>query len=594
MPNDARALPRWDMTSVYPGLQSPEFTQALRRVIADIDALTELFAAYHIERRDVAPPGDDIVRPFETVVERYNSVLAETWAVSGYITCHLNTNSRDALAHSLSCQLQQHAMLDFIPPRFSLLYARFAAWVGSFDVDALIERSDVARAHAFALRKAHRQARRAMTSVEEDLAAALSLSGSTAWWSLYNTLTSQRARPDRVTDRGDRVSRARAYEEDRASWEEIAVPLAAALNGIKGTVTTLAMRRGWASPLDAALFDHDIDRAVLDAMLVAVRAALPDFRRYLRAKARALGVPTLAWYDLDAPLGPASMAWEFDDAACLVGEQFVAFSPRMGALAARAFRERWIDAEPRDGKQGGGSCMLLRGGESRILLNYTPTFGGVCALAHELGHAYHNSVLADRTMLQRAIPMTLAETASAFCETLVRQERLRHGGDRAELAATLDEWLQAACWYVVDNTAAFLFEQGVFEERQRGELSVDELKTLMRQAQVDTYGDAVDPTTLNLYAWADSDPLYQTSVSFYNIPYTFGLLFGLGLYARYRADPEGFRAGYDDLLAATGSDDAATVAARFGIDIRTPDFWREGLAVIRADIDRFEDLLATV
>ncbi len=320
MTNDARALPRWDMTSVYPGLQSPEFTQALRRIIADIDALTELFAAYHIGRRDVAPPDDDIVRPFETVVERYNTVLAETWAVSGYITCHLNTDSRDALAHSLSGQLQQHAMLDFIPPRFSLLYARFAAWVGSLDVDALIERSDVARAHAFALRKAHRQARRAMTSVEEDLAAALSLSGSTAWWSLYNTLTSQRARPERVADHRDRVSRARAYEEERASWGEIAVPLAAALNGIKGTVTTLAMRRGWASPLDAALFDHDIDRAVLDAMLVAVQAALPDFQRYLRAKARALGVPTLAWYDLDAPLGPSSMAWEFDDAARLVGE----------------------------------------------------------------------------------------------------------------------------------------------------------------------------------------------------------------------------------------------------------------------------------
>jgi len=226
-----------------------------------------------------------------------------------------------------------------------------------------------------------------MTSVEEDLAAALSLSGSTAWWSLYNTLTSQRARPERVADHRDRVSRARAYEEERASWGEIAVPLAAALNGIKGTVTTLAMRRGWAAPLDAALFDHDIDRAVLDAMLVAVQAALPDFQRYLRAKARALGVPTLAWYDLDAPLGPSSMAWEFDDAARLVGEQFAAFSPRMGALAARAFRERWIDAEPRDGKQGGGSCMLLRGGESRILLNYTPTFGGVCALAHELSRS---------------------------------------------------------------------------------------------------------------------------------------------------------------------------------------------------------------
>jgi pepF/M3 family oligoendopeptidase len=389
----------------------------------------------------------------------------------------------------------------------------------------------------------------------------------------------------------DRAVRRRAYEAELAGFARAGVPLAAALNSIKGQVDALSRRRGWETPLDAALFDANIDRQTLDAMLEAARDAFPDFRRYLRAKARALGLPTLAWYDLFAPMGGGGRAWSFNEAARFIVEQFGSYSPRLGEFAARAFRERWIDAEPRDGKQDGAYCMSLRGDESRVFANFKPAFPGVSTLAHELGHGYHNLNLAARTMIQRDTPMTLAETASIFCETIIRNAALRRG-DAAEQLEILEASLQGSCQVVVDITSRFLFERGVFERRRRRELSVDELNELMLQTQRDTYGDGLDPAVLHPYMWAVKGHYYSVGRSFYNFPYMFGLLFGLGLYARFERDPDGFRAGYDELLSSTGLADAATLAARFGIDLRTPDFWRASLTIVRADIDRFEALVA--
>jgi pepF/M3 family oligoendopeptidase len=368
--------------------------------------------------------------------------------------------------------------------------------------------------------------------------------------------------------------------------------LSAALNSIKGQVNTLSRRRGWDTPLDAALFNNHIDRETLEAMLHAARESFPTMRRYLRAKATAIGVPALAWYDLFAPLGSSDRVWAWDDAVGFIVDQFGTFSPKLRDFADRAFREQWIDAEPRPGKSDGAFCMPVNKGvlgESRILANFKPAFGGVSTLAHELGHGYHNLNLAGRTMLQRDTPMTLAETASIFCETIIREAGLK-SGDAAEQLVILEASLQGSCQVVVDITSRFLFEQSVFEARQARELSAEELNALMLDAQGQTYGDGLDPNALHPYMWAVKGH-YYSNYSYYNYPYMFGQLFGLGLYARYEADPEGFKTSYDELLSATGLADAATLANRFGIDIRQPDFWRASLDIIGADVARFEALV---
>ena len=592
-------LPHWDMTVVYPGLESVEFEQGFSQAVQDIHKLARLFDEEHIMEQPPAALSDDVIHVFETAVKRYNAVLDTTTTLSVYIMCFVTTNTQDNLAQAKWSELQQPLVA------LKKLGTRFTAWIGSLDVEALIERSALAREYAFMLRKAKEQATHLMTPSEETLAAELNVSSGTAWAKLHGDVTSQLNVPLEIDGRmqelpmsmirtlafeADRDLRRRAYEAELGGWKSVAVPLAAALNSIKGEVIVVGQRRGWASPLEASLFESNIDRETLEAMMTAARASFPDFRRYFQAKARVLGVTRLAWYDLFAPISKGEKAWKFDDAAAFIVEKFASFSPRLSNFAARAFREQWIDAEPRTGKVDGAYCTPLRNEESRVFANYKPSYEGMSTLAHELGHGYHNFNLAQRTMLQKETPMTLAETASIFCETIVRHAAMQNA-DAQEQLVILEASIQGAGQVVVDITSRFLFEQRVFEARKQRELSVDELNTLMLGAQKETYGDALDASILHPYMWAMKPHYYSADTSFYNYPYMFGLLFGLGLYARYQQDPETFKTSYDSLLSSTGLADAATLASQFGIDIRSVDFWRSSLDIVRDDINRFEELV---
>ena len=590
-------LPRWDMSRLYPGLDSEAFRAAFDHLLAGIAALRATYDRANIRKRDDTKVDDTTAAAFDAVARETNALVEELRTLSSYISSFVSTNSRDDVAQARHSELQQQAV------ELRKLGTRFDAWVGSVDVDALIERSALARDHAFPLRKAAQAARHQMSEPEEDLAASLSPSSGGAWSRLHGNVASQlvvsvpgRSAPlpmsavRSLAHDQDAGVRKAAYEAELQGWERVAVPLAAAMNSIKGEVRTINQRRGWADDLEPMLFANNIDRATLSAMHAACRESFPDFRRYLRAKAALLGKTQLPWYDLFAPVGGEhGRVWSFDEAAAFVVEQFGTYSDRLADLPRRALRERWIDAEPRDGKRDGAFCMGIRGEESGVFLNFGPSFSSVSTLAHELGHAYHNTNLARRTPMQRDTPMALAETASIFCETIVANAALQAGSADEQLAI-LEHQLQGSCQVVVDIHSRFLFESRVFERRAHRELSVAELNALMLEAQRETYGDGLDPDTLHPYMWAMKPHYYSTGRSFYNWPYTFGLLFGLGLYARYREDPNGFRAGYDDLLASTGLHSAADLAARFGIDVRTSGFWRASLDVIREQIRQFEAL----
>ena len=596
-----QSLPHWDMSVIYPDLESTAFSQGFGQVVQKIQELVQLFDQHHIAKQPEVVVDKATVQTFETIIEQYNAVREQSRTLFVYINCFVDTDSQNDLAQARLSELRQSQV------QLSQLGTRLTAWLGSVDVEQLIAQSTVARDHAYALRRAKERSEHLMSPAEEELASELNVSGGTAWAKLHGNITSQlvvdvtlangetqtlpMSAVRNMAFEADRDLRRRAYEAELAGWQRVAVPLAAAMNSIKGEVNTLARHRGWSSPLDESLFASSIDRQTLDAMLSAARAFFPDFRRYFRAKARALGLERLAWYDIFAPLGTDERNWSFADATDFIVEHFGSYSARLADYAARAFRERWIDAEPRPGKRDGAYCTSLRGDESRILANFKPAFGGVSTLAHELGHGYHNLNLSARTSLQRSTPMTLAETASIFCETIVRHAALAKANQHEQIAI-LEASLQNASQVVVDITSRFLFEQRVFARRELRELSVEELKQLMLEAQRETYGDGLDENQLHPFMWAMKPHYYSTGFSFYNYPYMFGLLFGLGLYARYQQDPQEFTRGYDDLLSSTGLADAATLAARFGIDIRSEDFWRSSLEIVRQDIDLFEKLVS--
>lgn len=598
---ETRPLPHWDMTPIFPSLESAEFGEALAAVATGIAEMRRLCNQYGIRRRESDLIDQATVAGFETVTAHMNFLSDQVRTVSAYLSSYVATDSRNDLAQAKLSELQGQLV------EFQQLDTRYDAWIGSLDVDMLVARSAPAQAHAFALRKAAEAAQHQMGELEENLAAHLNLSAGTAWAKLHGNITSRLTVTVPMPDgeartlpmsavRGlaldpDAAVRAVAYRAELAGWETVALPLAAAINGIKGEVNTLCTHRAWKGPLDAALFANNMDRDALAAMQTACVEAFPDFRRYMRTKARLLGKETLPWWDLMAPVAEeaASPPWQFGEAAAFLVEQFRTYSPRLADLAARAVREHWIDAEPRDGKRDGAFCMSVRADESRVMMNFKPAFGSMQTMAHELGHAYHNLNLAKRTPLQRHTPMALAETASIFCETIVTNAALAVASP-AEQLSILEDDLQGACQVVVDIHSRFLFEQGLFDRRRQRELSVDELNALMLDSQRATYGDGLDPTTLHPYMWAVKGHYYSTGRSYYNWPYTFGLLFGLGLYAIYQEDPDSFRAGYDELLSSTGLDNAAGLARRFDIDIRSADFWRSSLDIIRRNVAKFEQL----
>jgi pepF/M3 family oligoendopeptidase len=395
----------------------------------------------------------------------------------------------------------------------------------------------------------------------------------------------------------DEDVRRRAYEAETQLWAEVCEPLAAAINGVKGTAHTLNQRRGRVDALHASLDAARIDRTTLEIMLAAMKDSFPMFRRYFRAKARLLGKEALPWWDLFAPVGKVDKSYAWDESCAFLLEHFARFAPDLAAFAQRAFDHNWIDAEPRAGKIGGAYCMSLPlVEESRILANYDGSLSEVSTIAHELGHAYHNECIyrAGKSMLQGDSPMTLAETASIMCETIVMDAALAQTQDPKEALGILETILNGAAQVIVDIYSRYLFEQELFARRAQAELSAADLCALMAEAQRATYGDGLDERYLQPYMWTWKPHYYSAELSFYNYPYAFGLLFSTGLYAIYRQRGAAFVPDYQQLLAETGEAGVAELANRFGIDLRDRQFWADSLAVIGSQIDRYEAISAEI
>lgn len=588
-------LPTWDLSQYFPSLDSAEFRTELDEVKSLIAQSVEYVSAA------VSNVETDPAEFVASYLEQGKALTQRIGLLGAYIGGHTAVNTRDAAAMKALSELQ----IAMIPVQQA--ETRFTAWLGDQDIEPIVAGSDVAREHEFVLRQGKVDATHLMSDLEEALAAELTLSGGSAWGELQSQVSSQimvtfeKTPGETVTlpmsevrnlaSNPDRRVRERAYTAEIGGWRLWETPIAAALNGVKGEHGTLARKRGWDTVLDEALHQNHIDRETLDAMMSAARDAFPDIRRYWTAKARALGLQKLEWFDITAPVTQNQREWHWDEAMEFLMEQFGSYSEKMRAMVQQSLDERWIDAGPREGKVDGAFCMGTTPGKSGVLSNFNGSFDAVSTMAHELGHAYHNLCQSESSPIWgRNTPMTLAETASTFCETILRKAAIEQGSDD-EKFSILDGGLVDAGQIIVDITSRFLFEQAVFGARGNGVLTAEDFSAMMVDAQKQTYGDAIVEESLHPYMWAVKSHYYGTDRAFYNFPYMFGLLFGLGLYAQYQQDADAFKANYDDLLASTGSADAATLAARFGIDIRTREFWESSLDVIRQDIDEFEALV---
>lgn len=580
-------------------MESEQFAKATADLKSRVDAFDRYLEERHISRTSSIANSSDAKPTVDEYLNQMNATLRLYSTLNAYVASYVTTDSFNTTAKRLESELEMVGI------RLRKQEIKFQGWLGAAaeSLPRVLDQPGPAKEHSFYLRELAEQSRYMMSEVEESLAAELELSGGNAWSKLQGTVCSQLTVDFELEGKVQKLPitalqnlnhhpnsdvRQRAYEAELFAWESAREPLAAALNGVKGSVRTLDQRRGRVDALHSSLDRSRIDRETLETLLGAMRNSFPLFRRYLQAKAKRFGNKTLPWWDIFAPVGKSERRYTWNEAQRFILTQFRTFSNRLAELAQRAFENNWIDAEPRNGKRGGAFCMAVpRVDESRILCNFDGSLDEVSTIAHELGHAFHNYCQVGKNILQTTTPMTLAETASTFNETIIANAALAEAKTGEERLAILENQLINASQIVVDISSRYMFENEVFERRANSELSADDFCEIILRCQKATYGEGLDERYLHKYMWAWKPHYYIPNLSFYNYPYAFGLLFGTGLYAIYKERGSSFVKDYETLLSRTGEGTPAELAAKFDIDIRKPYFWESSLKVVEEQIQQY-------
>lgn len=577
----------WDLSVFYKGFDDEQ----IERDFARVDEIVK-------EKQALLQQG----LPVRETLEKYMALAQEQALTSKYGEYASLTLAADA-TNTDAMQLMDRTMQQSVAGQLaSSAFVRYLGNLSEEELKDVIAQSEQLQAVAFSLRSDRAAAAHLPAPEVHEWLLKMSLTGSEAFSQLRDKLDATMlvdyrgeklplsAVRGKAEDPDEKV-RFDAYQAELAAYPQVEQAMAACLNGIKGEGLTMLNAEHFDSILDQTLFYSNMDRETLDAMWTACREFLPAFRRYLRKKGELLGHNNgLPFFDLFAPvhLGEGGgKTYTVEQARALLIREMSKFTPEMGQFIDNAFENSWIDMFPHAGKSGGAFCASVPHCEqSRVLTNFTGSLGDVSTLAHELGHAWHNYCMTGLPMAMRNEPMPLAETASIFNETLL-SGALRQSASKEELFTLLESELQNATQTVVDIYSRFLFESAVIEGRKTHTLSVEELKSLMLDAQEQSYGDGLDPQYRHPYMWACKSHYYIPGFGFYNFPYAFGMLFGKGVFAQYQQKGAEFVPVYKQLLRSCGSDNVVNVAASVGIDVHSVDFWRQSLRVIEKDIELF-------
>ena len=634
--NKPTNIPDWDLGSIYPDINSEKYKSDLAKLTEGIKTLKALNdqaenpdQKNHLNIQNWIADffkADDILGP-----------LANTLAAYSYSIYSVDTTSKsllDNLNQVESLTDQYEIQLN----RFSHTVAKNRGILSEFYVNF-----PQYRKYEFSINEMLEDDIHTLSPELEGIIAKLQQTGGRAWDRLHEQLISNLKDPE--TGKLFNELRNDAYSPDarlrKESWQkEIAllkqneIAFAASLNNLKGETLSLLEERSWNCAIDRALSSSRMKKETLDALIAAIEESLPQWRKYLKAKAEYLKNHNatastncgkekgLAFYDLFAPLdgnttsdGNTNTAgqtetgcntntsdstnnraaseesllsknWTFEEARDYIVKEFTSFSPVMGDFAKNAFDKNWIDARVHPGKVGGAYCQdFYVQKESRVLSNFTGAFSDIITLAHELGHAFHFFCIKDKDYRNANYPMTLAETASTFAETIVKQDILKTASkeDRIKI---LELDLQDTCQVLVDILCRFYFERSVFEERQNGELTSEDFCRLMADAQERSYGDGLSDER-HEYMWAVKSHYYSVDLDFYNFPYAFGQLFAAGLYSRYKKEGKAFVDIYCNLLSDTGSMSCEDLCFKAGFDITKKDFWKSGIDFYINEIEQF-------
>ena len=605
----------WDLTGEYPAADSVEIDDDLAEVDALLteierrnDVLTPLLNDAATLTVESAGAAIEDAREIAALIERARRLVRDP---ETYAECCLSVDSLDEQAQALLGRLQStNKRFDELAEPLS----QFLDLAPEAVVEAYLDDPAVG-ASRFSVEHSRRRRHELLPLAEENLVTSLGEDGIHAWGRLYDQLsgtlscdvtvgneqrTTGIAEAAGLMQKPDDRLRENAWRAINTAWDEHAESCAAAINAIAGWRLELCRKRSARAGtpvhyLDAPLHANRIQRATLDTVLKVAEEGIPLARRAALLQAKAYGKSHYGPWDNRAPApvadGEAGQPIAYEEALDLIAGAYGEVEPAMGDFVRMMAENNWIEGTLGPRKRPGAYCTgFLKSRTPRVYMTYTGGGSDVITLAHELGHAFHSWVMRDLPDSQRRYGMSIAETASTFGETIVRDALLR----RAETpSAALDiVWEEAAALvtFILNIPTRFEFERNFYDARAERPLLPRELKAMMSAAWEKWYGECIaegDPMF-----WASKLHFYISGLSFYNFPYLFGYLFSLGVYARREAFGDDFFPRYRALLRDTGRMTTEDLAYKhLDVDLTQPDFWRDTLAMIEPRIDHFEALV---
>lgn len=581
---------KWNLDVLYTGFDCEEYVNdynKLESLLPELSAMAE---------KCKEMPAGEFLSAHVRLNEEINALVGKLVI---YANLRYSANTRDTEAASWVGRIMQMLSATAAP---NAVIEKAISEIE--DLEGVIDATPYLHEFRYLITNVKRDSKHLLSDKEETILAKMDLSGASAWSDLQSSLTSG----VKVKYEGEDITlsavrnlayspdaevRKKAFEAELAAYESIKDAVAFALNSIKLQVLTVCELRGYDSPLAKSLYQSRMKKETLDALLGAMDEYLPAFRKYLLAKAKALGHEgALPFYDLFAPMGKSDKTFTVEDAKNYLLDIFSKFDSELHDMVKCAFENQWIDFFPREGKVGGAfDCGVPAIKESRVLTNFDGTLSDVVTLAHELGHSFHDRQVFSHSVLNQDYSMPVAETASTFNEVLVMETAIASATDKEEKLALIESQLMDACQIIVDIYSRFLFESSVFENRPMEFMGADRMCELMTAAQKKAYGEGLDENALHPYMWLCKGHYYSGGLSFYNYPYAFGGLFARGLYAKYKAEGKDFVDTYKAMLKATSVMDVEECAMLAGVDLTDKNFWRQGLQSIADRIDEFCELV---
>ena len=590
----------WDLDSIFPnGSESKELSQRMTQ-------LTEQTKEYHQLITEWTPESAQGKEQFAEILTLQVKISNGFSQCNSFLTALISANTNDTKAKILSGDLYN------LLPAIQLAETIFTKKITEISAEhwqALLAEEPF-KTMAFRLNELRRDGKKLLSEQEENIINTLSLDGLNAWSTHYDTIVASIVIPfeekdgsvtelsagqafNRMMGDPDKEVRQRLFTAWEKAWSGKASILADTLNHLDGFRLSDYKLHGTTDYLENPLNYNRMSQETLTVMWETIQKNKQPFVDFLTRKAQLFGKEKMDWQDQDAPIILGDLeekTYSFDQAAAFILENFRKFSPKMADFAQMAFEKSWIEAEDRPGKRPGGYCTELpETQESRIFMTFGNSINEVATLAHELGHAFHSSVMWDLPSLNREYAMNVAETASTFAELIVADATLKEAKSDVEKINLLDTKMQNAIAMFMNIHARFIFENNFYQVRQKGLVAEEDITELMLAAQKESYKDSLG--SYHPHFWASKLHFFIDDVPFYNFPYTFGYLFSMGIYAYANQQGSSFEDQYIALLRDTASMTSEELAKKhLNVDLTKPDFWQAGIDQVLKDVEQFMTL----